>query len=155
MIKYLSKSENDTLKFASKLSESVFKGAIILLAGNLGAGKTVFVRGFVQGLNSSDLVMSPTYNIMYIYQGRMPLVHFDLFRLKSDEDFYDIGGDEYLGGNNICAVEWYENCKDAMGNEYLKVKIEDTSEDERLIKLIPKGKKYKKWLDNIKDDINT
>lgn len=155
MIKYLSKDTKDTLTLASKLGESVFEGAVILLTGDLGAGKTVFVKGLAQGLEYKGLVKSPTYTIMNIYQGDLPLIHFDLYRLQSDEEFYEIGADEYLRADNVCAIEWYVNAENAMGDEYLEVTIKDIGDNDREITLRASGDKYEKWLETIKDDINS
>ena len=155
MIKVISKNENYTIKLAEKIGKLIFPGAILLLTGDLGAGKTVFVRGLAKGINSKSLVKSPSYTIMNIYDGKLPLIHFDLYRLESAEEFYEIGADEYLGGENACAIEWHQNAKEALGNDYLEVIINDLGENVREIILKPKGLKHESWINGIKNDINS
>ncbi len=154
MIKVISKNENETLKLAEKIGRLIFPSAVVLLTGELGAGKTVFVRGLAQGLISDDLVKSPSYTIMNIYRGKIPLMHFDLYRLENADEFYEIGGDEYLYSDNVCAIEWHQNAAEAFEDNNLEVVIKDTGESIREISLIPSGKKYEDWLANIKNDIN-
>ena len=151
MIKYLSKNEEDTLKIALQLGKNAFSGAVVLLTGDLGAGKTVFVKGLAHGLGYNGLVKSPTYNIMNIYDGALPLIHFDLYRIANVDEFYEIGGEEYLNNSNICAIEWHEHAKGALGAEFLEVILIDEGENERTIKLVAMGMKHKKWLDTIND----
>lgn len=155
MIEYLSKSEDDTLAFAGKIGSELFCGAIILLTGNLGAGKTVFVKGLAKGLGYEGLVKSPSYTIMNIYEANIPLIHFDLYRLNNSDEFFEIGGDEYLGGKNICAVEWHSNAKDAFSDNFIEVIIRDIDDKKRLITVLAQGMKHKKWLESIKDDFNS
>ena len=125
-----------------------------MLFGDLGAGKTVFVRGLARGLSSKGLVNSPSYTIMNIYEGRLPLIHFDLYRIADEDEFYAIGADEYLGGDNVCAIEWPEHAANALGGYHLEVIIKDLGGDMREIALRPKGKKHRDWLNGIKNDIN-
>ena len=154
MHKIISKSENDTLRLAEKIGKRIFPGAIILLAGDLGVGKTVFVKGLARGLSSKGLVNSPSYTIMNIYEGRLPLIHFDLYRITDGDEFRAIGADEYLSGDNVCAVEWPEHAVDALGKNHLEVIIADLGGEMREITLKPKGKRHKKWLAGIKNDID-
>ncbi|MCK5129901.1 MAG: tRNA (adenosine(37)-N6)-threonylcarbamoyltransferase complex ATPase subunit type 1 TsaE [Clostridiales bacterium] len=151
MIEFTSKSEIQTLNLAQQLGKHAFPGAVVLLTGNLGAGKTVFAKGLAQGLGFDGLVKSPTYNIMNIYQGTLPLIHFDLYRLNGVDDFHGIGGEEYIGSQNVCAIEWHEHAQGAFGDEYLEVEIGDIEENERTINLIAKGIKHEEWLDSIHD----
>ena len=120
MISRISKSEEETIALAKKLGNSIFLGAIVLLTGNLGAGKTVFVKGLAQGMGYCGLVKSPKYNIMNIYEGTINLVHFDLYRIKTVQEFYEIGAYEYIGAENVCAIEWHEHAKDALGAEFIR-----------------------------------
>ncbi len=149
MINYISKSENDTIALAEKLGKCIFANAVILLTGDLGAGKTVFVKGLARGMGYDDLVKSPTYNIMNIYNSTLPLIHFDLYRINNTDEFYEIGADEYIGADNVCAVEWHEHAKDALGDEYIEVEILDEGENERKIIISAHGKKHTKWLDSL------
>ena len=108
-------------------------GAVIAYRGDLGAGKTAFTRGLARGLGCGEQVTSPTYTIVNEYlTGRMPLFHFDMYRLKSADDLWDIGWDDYLERGGVCAVEWSENVEDAM-EDAIYVTIEKTGIDSRRI----------------------
>ena len=108
-------------------------GAVIAYRGDLGAGKTAFTRGLARGLGCGEQVTSPTYTIVNEYlTGRMPLFHFDMYRLKSADYLWDIGWDEYLERGGVCAVEWSENVEDAM-EDAIYVTIEKTGIDTRRI----------------------
>ena len=110
-------------------------GTILAYKGDLGAGKTAFTRGLARGLGCTDLVTSPTYTIVNEYlSGRLPLFHFDMYRLASSDDLWDIGWEDYLDRNGVCAVEWSENVDDAMENA-ISVTIEKLGEDTRRITL--------------------
>ena len=108
-------------------------GAVIAYRGDLGAGKTAFTRGLARGLGCGEQVTSPTYTIVNEYlTGRMPLFHFDMYRLKSADDLWDIGWDDYLERGGVCAVEWSENVEDAM-EDAIYVTIEKTGIDSRRV----------------------
>ena len=128
-----SPEETEALGFA--LGQRLSAGDIIAYRGDLGAGKTAFTRGLAKGLGCTDMVTSPTYTIVNEYlSGRLPLFHFDMYRLASSEDLWDIGWEDYLDRNGICAVEWSENVEDAM-EEPIVVTIEKTGENTRRITL--------------------
>ena len=106
---------------------------MIAYEGDLGAGKTAFTRGLARGLGCTDTVTSPTYTIVNEYlSGRLPLFHFDMYRLRSSDDLWDIGWEDYLDRGGVCAVEWSENVADAM-EDAVRVRIEKTGEEERRI----------------------
>jgi len=108
-------------------------GTVLAYEGDLGAGKTAFTRGLARGLGYLDPVTSPTYTIVNEYLGgRLPLFHFDMYRLRSSDDLFDIGWEDYLDRNGICAVEWSENVRDAMENA-ITVRIEKTGDESRRI----------------------
>ena len=156
MIKIITKTENETLRLAEKIGSRLFPGAVILLNGGLGAGKTVFVKGLARGLGIQSLVKSPTYTIIDMYESaRLPLVHFDLYRLSEPDEFYAIGADEYIGGYNVCAVEWPANIGDVFGAEYIDIAIRDVGGDVREILFSPSGKKHESWFESIKNDIDS
>ena len=126
-----SPAETEALGFA--LGKILKPGTVIAYCGDLGAGKTAFTRGLARGLGCADLVTSPTYTIVNEYlSGRMPLFHFDMYRLRSSDDLFDIGWEDYLDRGGVCAVEWSENVADAM-EDAITVKIEKTGEDTRRI----------------------
>lgn len=102
-----SESEIETKKIAADYAQTVKPGDVICLNGNLGAGKTQFVRGFVQGMGiSGDVVTSPTFTLINEYNGEIPVYHFDCYRLEYFREAVEIGAEEYLYGNGVCIVEW-------------------------------------------------
>lgn len=126
-------SPEETEALGEKLAQQLRPGAVIAFLGDLGAGKTAFTRGLARGLGSSDRVTSPTYTIVNEYSGgKMPLFHFDMYRLGSSDELFDIGWEDYLQRGGVCAVEWSENVSDAMEGA-LFVTIEKTGEEGRKI----------------------
>lgn len=121
------------------LASCVSAGDVVLLSGDLGAGKTQFTQGFAKGLGASDAVISPTFNIVLTYpSGRMPLHHFDLYRLDDAEQLEDIGLREYLESGGVCVVEWAEKFPTAF-DEYIAIEIDKVAEDEREIRALAVG----------------
>ena len=130
---YLTNSPEETQTLGAKLGAKLQPGAVIAYRGDLGAGKTAFTRGIAQGLGSSDMVTSPTYTIVNEYlSGRMPLFHFDMYRLPDSDSLFDIGWEDYLERGGVCAVEWSENVADAMEDAII-ISIEKTGEESRRI----------------------
>ena len=128
-----SHSPSETEKLGAALAPRLSAGTILAYRGDLGAGKTAFTRGLARGLGCNELVTSPTYTIVNEYLGgRLPLFHFDMYRLGSSDDLWDIGWEDYLDRNGICAVEWSENVDDAM-EDAIYVTIEKTGEESRRI----------------------
>ena len=132
-MQYTTNSPVETEALGAALAARLVPGTILAYRGDLGAGKTAFTRGLARGLGSTDLVTSPTYTIVNEYLGgRLPLFHFDMYRLRSSEDLWDIGWEDYLDREGICAVEWSENVADAMEGA-VTVTIEKLGEDSRRI----------------------
>ena len=130
---FLTNSPKETELVGEKLAGVLRPGTVIAYRGDLGAGKTAFTRGLARGLGYSDPVTSPTYTIVNEYLGgRMPLFHFDMYRLHSSDDLWDIGWEDYLDRGGVCAVEWSENVEDAMENAIF-ITIEKLGEDARRI----------------------
>ena len=130
---YITNSPAETEAVGAALAKVLTPGTVLAYRGDLGAGKTAFTRGLAKGLGCGDMVTSPTYTIVNEYlSGRLPLFHFDMYRLRSSEDLWDIGWDDYLDRGGVCAVEWSENVDDAMENA-IYVTIEKTGEDSRRI----------------------
>ncbi len=128
-------SPAQTELLGEKLGRILPAGTVIAYRGDLGAGKTAFTRGLARGLGAAEQVTSPTYTIVNEYlTGRLPLFHFDMYRLRSEDDLFDIGWEDYLDRNGVCAVEWSENVAGAMENAIF-VTIEKLSEDSRKITL--------------------
>ena len=132
-MQYISNSPRETEAIGFALGQILTPGAIIAYRGDLGAGKTAFTRGLARGLGYGDSVTSPTYTIVNEYLGgRLPLFHFDMYRLRSSDDLWSIGWDDYLDRNGVCAVEWSENVDDAMENA-IYITIEKLEGDSRRI----------------------
>lgn len=109
-----SASEQETEAIGRELAQRLAPGAVVAFTGDLGAGKTAFVRGMAQGLGISQRVTSPTFTIVNEYEGPTPLFHFDMYRLNGSEDLFDIGWEDYLSRGGVCAVEWSEQVADAL-----------------------------------------
>ena len=108
-------SADETQALGTKLAKRLQPGDVIAYFGDLGAGKTALTRGGAQGLGITDIVTSPTYTIVNEYlTGRLPLFHFDMYRLGSSDELFDIGWEDYLARGGVCAVEWSENVEDAL-----------------------------------------
>ena len=134
-MEFITTSPIETESIGEKLGQTLPAGTVIAYEGDLGAGKTAFTRGLARGLGYCDPVTSPTYTIVNEYLGgRLPLFHFDMYRLRSSDDLWDIGWEDYLDRNGICAVEWSENVADALENA-LVVRIEKTGDESRRITL--------------------
>ena len=132
-MEYITHSPEETERVGQALGERLTPGAILAYEGDLGAGKTAFTRGLARGLGATEQVTSPTYTIVNEYlSGRMPLFHFDMYRLGSSDDLWDIGWEDYLERGGVCAVEWSENVADAMEGA-IRVRIEKLGEDSRRI----------------------
>ena len=123
-MEYITNSPEETELLGEKLGKVIAPGTVIAYLGDLGAGKTAFTRGLARGLGAEGPVTSPTYTIVNEYlSGRMPLFHFDMYRLHSADDLFDIGWEDYLERGGVCAVEWSENVAEAL-EKPLAVRIE-------------------------------
>ena len=134
-------SPEETERIGQALAQILTPGTVIAFEGDLGAGKTAFTRGLARGLGCGEPVTSPTYTIVNEYlSGKMPLFHFDMYRLSSSDELFDIGWEDYLERGGLCAVEWSENVDDAMEHA-LWVTIEKTGENSRRI-TVSGGEEY-------------
>ena len=132
-MEFLTSSPEQTEAVGEALAAHLHPGDVIAYYGGLGAGKTAFTRGLARGLGVCEPVTSPTYTIVNEYlSGRMPLFHFDMYRLSSSEELFDIGWEDYLVRGGVCAVEWSENVDDALADA-ICVRIERTGDDSRRI----------------------
>lgn len=132
-MEFITNSPEETEKIGEALAKSLQPGTILAYRGDLGAGKTAFTRGLARGLGCKETVTSPTYTIVNEYLGgRLPLFHFDMYRLASSDDLWDIGWEDYLDREGVCAVEWSENVQDAM-EDAVTVTIEKLGENTRRI----------------------
>ncbi len=131
---YQSNSLEDTEVFAKSLAKTVTASTVIALNGSMGAGKTAFAKFFAKGLGIEGAVNSPTFTIMNIYEGgRIPMYHFDAYRIEDPDEMLEIGFEEFLYGNGVCIVEWAELIKDILPSVHISIKIEILSENQRLI----------------------
>ena len=135
MMEFITNSPAETENLGAALGKLLPAGTVLAYRGDLGAGKTAFTRGLARGLGCNELVTSPTYTIVNEYLGgRLPLFHFDMYRLRSSEDLWDIGWEDYLERGGVCAVEWSENVADAL-EDALTITIEKLGETARRITL--------------------
>lgn len=123
-MEHYSASEQETEALGETLVATLAPGAVVAFTGDLGAGKTAFVRGMARGLGVTQRVTSPTFTIVNEYEGgRLPLFHFDLYRLNSSDELFDIGWEDFLRRGGICAVEWSENVADALEEDTIFIDI--------------------------------
>ena len=131
-MEYLSHNEQETEALGQRLAAALSPGAVVAYRGGLGMGKTAFTRGLARGLGYSGRVTSPTFTIVNEYEGgRLPLFHFDMYRLEDDDALFDIGWEDYLDRGGICAVEWSEQVARAMPADTVYVTIARRPEDDR------------------------
>ena len=127
MTKIYSESEEQTELFAQKIAGKLMPGAILILNGEMGSGKSVFARGIIHGLGYSGTVTSPTFTLMNTYEGGvLPVYHFDLYRLNAPEQLYDIGYDEFLYGSGISLIEWAQRMENLYPEQHIAISIEKT-----------------------------
>ena len=141
-MEFYTASAYETEELGARLGRQLRPGAVIALYGDLGAGKTAFTRGLARGLGIVDPITSPTYTIVNEYSGKIPLFHFDMYRLTSSEDLFDIGWEDYLTRGGVIAVEWSERVEDAL-EDALKIDIRrDPERDNGRRIIIEGGEKY-------------
>ena len=128
-------SEAETEAAGAQLAATLPDGAVVALYGDLGAGKTAFVRGMARGMGIEARVSSPTFTIVNEYLARRELYHFDLYRLDSSDELFDIGWEDYLSRGGVCAVEWSERVSDAFEGDEIPVRIRKISETGRRIEI--------------------
>ena len=136
-MKYISHSEQETERFgeelASRIAPAHDASAVVALFGDLGAGKTALIRGLARGLGYTGRVTSPTFAIVNEYLGPVPLFHFDMYRLGSSDELFDIGWEDYLARGGVCAVEWSERVEDALPPDSIRITITAADADTREI----------------------
>ena len=133
-------SPMETRAFGEMLAQKLHPGDVLLLLGDLGAGKSELTRGIAAGLHVAETVTSPSFPILNVYEsGRVPLYHFDWYRLQSAEELWELGMDEYLGGDGIAVVEWSSRLPEAIPETYLEIFIDTVDDTTREIILTPVG----------------
>jgi len=133
MAEYISRNESETEALGARLAASLPGGSVVAMYGDLGAGKTAFVRGMARGMGLTCRVSSPTFTIVNEYLGERELIHFDMYRIGSADELFDIGWEDYLNRGAVCAVEWSENVEDAFFGDEIVVRIEKLGDTERKI----------------------
>lgn len=153
MLKVTSYSETETVGLGFELVHFLGPGDIVCLFGTLGAGKTILVKGLAKGLGiSKDEVISPSFVLVREYHPvrknkyRVPLYHLDLFRLKTPQDIFDLGYEEYIYAQGICVLEWAQRLGGFLPPEFLRIELEITGKMKRIIKFIANGQRYRKLL---------
>jgi len=121
--KIISRNEEETKEIGYKLGKLLEEGDIVCLTGDLGAGKTTFTKSIAGGLGVKEDVTSPTFTIINEYDGRLPVYHFDVYRIMEIEEMYDIGYEEYFYGNGICIIEWASQIRELIPKEHLWIEI--------------------------------
>ena len=141
----------ETTSFGRSLGTMLEKGMVLALSGELGAGKTTLVKAIATGLDIlEEDVCSPSYTLINEYEGRLPVYHFDLYRLTDSSELYELGYDDYLEGEGISIVEWADAVSDALPGEYLSIRIEIISDDERYFTVTAAGKRYEALVAQLK-----
>lgn len=129
-MQFVSHSTQETEQFGEEVAKSLRGGDVLAFTGSLGMGKTAFTRGLARGLGCRGRVTSPTFTIVNEYDGKIPLFHFDMYRLGSSDELFDIGWDDYLARGGVCAVEWSERVSDALPDDTIYVDIARGEESE-------------------------
>ena len=148
-----SKSSNDTLQFAKQFASKLKKKDVIILSGDLGAGKTKFTEGILSFFGLENEISIPTFTIVNEYsKNDINIYHFDVYRLEDSSEFYEIGGDEYFE-NGICIIEWGEIIEDALPSEYVKIEFSKNPEDEnsRILNIKSIGNKFNDLINSCKN----
>ena len=145
--KYTSKNENDTIALAQNIESEKFPNMVICLDGELGSGKTIFVKGFAHALGIEDTITSPTFNIIKEYpNGELPLYHMDVYRLDDRKD--DVGITDYFNKGGVTIIEWADIIQDELPEERLEIKFKIVDENTRLLVITPYGQAYEELCDS-------
>ncbi|MDY6030163.1 MAG: tRNA (adenosine(37)-N6)-threonylcarbamoyltransferase complex ATPase subunit type 1 TsaE [Treponemataceae bacterium] len=133
MIELISNSSDETIEIGRKLGSLLKSGDVIAYKGTLAAGKTTLTKGIAKSLGIEEDVTSPTFTLLSEYEGKIPLYHFDAYRLDDAQAFYDIGAEEFIYGDGVCAIEWTENVESAIPSDAIKIQIEIIEPEKRKI----------------------
>jgi tRNA threonylcarbamoyladenosine biosynthesis protein TsaE len=153
-VQVTTKSAAETERIGALLGQNLERGMVVVLTGELGAGKTAFARGVARGLGVRDPVTSPTFTLIQEYTGRLPLYHFDVYRLQEPGELADLGYDEYLEGDGVCLIEWGDLVRELLPPTYLEVHLSgrDTT---RFLTFIPRGGRYEKLVEELKARVDS
>ena len=139
MLELFSNSAEDTINIGKKIGSSLTKGTVIAFKGTLSAGKTTLTKGIAESLEIDEVITSPTFTLVSEYEGKLPLYHFDVYRLDTVEDFFNIGSEEMMYGDGVCAIEWSEKIESALPKDAIIIEIEILTPETRKITI-------KNWL---------
>jgi len=143
-----------TREIGAILGELAEAGDVVLMHGELGVGKTCFAQGIARGLCVDEYVTSPTFVLVREHQGRLPLYHIDLYRLKGIEEVADLGLDDYLYGRGVCVVEWSERGFDLLPGEHLLVEMRYVASAKRKLSFVPRGSRYVEMLSGLREAVS-
>lgn len=160
MLKFITNSAEETENFGKNIANLLRGGDIISFGGDLGVGKTCMIRGIAQGLGVKSNVTSSSFVLMRVLHGRLPVFHFDLYRLSNADELFDIGYDEFLFSNGVSLIEWSDRLGNLIGNSFLHIELEydfdDSKEDggicQRIITLTPHGDRFQKLIEELKNE---
>ncbi len=139
-MKFISKSEKDTYKIAKKFERTLSGGEVVILNGDLGAGKTTFTKGLAKALGITENVTSPTFTLMNIYtSGRLTLYHFDMYRIEDESEALELGLDEFFNSNGVCMIEWAENIRNMIPKNHITINITKLGENSREFEFLGMG----------------
>lgn len=141
---YYSQSEKETKQLGFNLSKKVVKGSVISLRGSLGAGKTVFAKGFAEGLGITEAIVSPTFTLVQEYDGVLKMYHLDLYRLSGEDEFESMGGEDFLYPDGVTLIEWSEKIEDMLPDNTIFINITIDKDLKRIIDI--KGIELWKYL---------
>jgi len=146
------KNRDETVRFGIKLGRSIKGGSVVAMTGQLGAGKTTLIKGIAKGLavEDADHVNSPSFVILKEYRGRVPLYHFDVYRLHDAQGMETVGYREYFYGEGISVVEWADRIREILPDEYLNIELAVSGDDERDVKITPRGVRYERLMDQLR-----
>lgn len=145
----ITKSPEETKNLGKEVSKLTKPGDLLAFYGELGVGKTCFIQGISQGLKVKDYVTSPSFTIINEYQGKIPIYHFDLFRLNNAEEILELGYEEYFYGEGLIVIEWAEKIEQLLPKEHLKIDIKFRDHYKRIISFIPQGDRFNKFLEEL------
>lgn len=148
--RFVSNSEAETMSFGQRLARALSLGDVVALQGQLGAGKTRLVQAIAAELGChQSFVVSPTFTLIHEYEGRLPVYHVDAYRLKDSDEFLDMGGGELINGDGVCLIEWADRIGDLLPQDHLRVEIEVTGEQTRVIRCMASGPLSQKIIETL------
>ncbi|MBQ0017389.1 MAG: tRNA (adenosine(37)-N6)-threonylcarbamoyltransferase complex ATPase subunit type 1 TsaE [Clostridiales bacterium] len=136
-MKYITRNEEETFSLASEFEKTLKGGEVVVLNGELGAGKTTFTKGLCKALNITENITSPTFTLMNVYKsGRLPLYHFDMYRIEDESEANELGLQEFFNSNAVCMIEWAENIKNMLPKKVITINITKLGDNEREFEII-------------------